>query len=51
MRVTVTIEIVSNETMKKTGLDLYLFLAGLSNKIISNQTEKSFAKQPHCPKR
>ena len=36
---------------KKTGLDLYLFLAGLSNEIISNQTEKSFAGQPHCPKR
>ena len=34
---------------KKTGPDLYLFLAGLSNVIISNLTEKKFAGQSHCP--
>ena len=42
-------EILSNGTMKKTGPDLYLFLAGLSNAIISNLTEKKFAGQSRCP--
>ena len=46
-------EILSNGTMKKTGPDpspdLYLFLAGLSNAIISNLTEKKFAGQSCCP--